>query len=92
MPVSVVFVCPLPLILRQERTGQRIPRSYIQRETHMTPTVEQLEQAIANALGNPTTGIIADNLHTIAQAAYNTINPTPNDTRVIHTNETRNTP
>ena len=57
----------------------------------VNPTVQQLEQAIGNALGNPSTGPIAENLHLIALAAYNAINQTTSDTRIIHANETRET-
>lgn len=57
----------------------------------VNPTVQQLEQAIANAMGNPSTGPIAENLHTIAQAAHKLITQTTPETRVIHANETRET-
>lgn len=58
----------------------------------MTVTQQQLEQAMAEAIGNPTSGILRDTLPTLAAAAYATINPTSEkENRIIPTTETRTT-
>lgn len=58
----------------------------------MHPSIADLEHAMRQAIGNPTNGILADTIPTLAAAAHATINPNNNITpeqRIIHANETR---
>jgi hypothetical protein len=58
----------------------------------MHPTIADLEHAMRQAIGNPSSGILADTLPTLAAAAYATINPnsqTKPEQRILHPEETR---
>lgn len=56
----------------------------------MNPSIEQLEQAMANAMGNPSSGTLRDTLPTLAHAIHELLEPSnEKETRIIPTQETR---
>ena len=56
----------------------------------MHPTIADLEHAMRQAVGNPTTGILADTIPTLAAAAHALTTPqTRGEHRLLHADETR---